>query len=276
LGKQDRYCLGIFSKMTEEAITNRQQILDEEESKGVNMEESTRPFIDAILRWKTKDQITAHISTMFGAGFETTASGMNYTLFLLANYPDCQKKVHGELDSVFSGDDEHEHGDNGGMEVTFSQLAELKYLEMCIKETLRLYPPAPIIMRNMTEDVPLDGDQVIPKGIDVAIIIRELHRDPKHFPVPEKFDPERFLPEVCATRHYHSYIPFSAGPRNCIGMKYAMVQMKCCLAHILNHFSVVSDQRIEDIKPVYGMVLEAFPSIELKLVPRVKGRGTKN
>ncbi|OXA43836.1 Cytochrome P450 4c3 [Folsomia candida] len=123
-------------------------------------------------------------------------------------------------------------------------------------------------LSRATMDFISETGQVIPKGVDMLFFLRDVHLDPRHFPNPGKFDPDRFLPEACASRHPYAYIPFSAGPRNCLGLKYAMVQMKCCLSHILRHFKVSTQQKRDDLKIVYGMVLETSPAIELTLTPR--------
>ncbi|OXA62595.1 Cytochrome P450 4c3 [Folsomia candida] len=205
-----------------------------------------KPIIDVLLNSKSEKDIIGHIA------FETTASGMNYTMFLLALNASAQEKVHLELDSIFGGDI------NRG--VTFKDLSDMKYLEMCIKEALRIYPPIPLIARNAQEDIPL--------GAQVVILIREILRDPEHFPDPEVFNPDRFLPDECAARHPFAYIPFSAGPRNCLGMKYALIQMKACLAHILRRFRVSTSQERKDISYVYGMMLELKPNLEIVLTPK--------
>ncbi|XP_021962907.1 cytochrome P450 4C1 [Folsomia candida] len=256
-GKEEKAATAVFSEIMNENILKRREILSNNDGAIAG----TKPFIDALLDCKSNKDITGHIHTIFGAGFETTASGMNYTLFLLALNPHLQAKVHEELDQVLGKTSED-------LDVTFAHLADLKYLEMCIKETLRLFPPAPAILRNAVEDIPLETGQVIPKGVDMLFFLRDVHLDPRHFPNPGKFDPDRFLPEACASRHPYAYIPFSAGPRNCLGLKYAMVQMKCCLSHILRHFKVSTQQKRDDLKIVYGMVLETSPAIELTLTPR--------
>lgn len=101
---------------------------------------------------------------------------------------------------------------------TIKDLNEMKYLERVVKETMRLFPPVPIIGRITSEDVEIGGYQ-IPKDCFISIEIYKIMRDPKHFPNPMKFDPDRFLKENTNTRHPYAYIPFSAGPRNCIGMR---------------------------------------------------------
>ncbi|OXA48937.1 cytochrome P450 4c3 [Folsomia candida] len=201
-----------------------------------------------------------HIFTIYGAGFETTASGMNYTLFLLALNPSVQEKVHFELDSIF--------GSDTNRDITLKDLSDMKYLEMCVNEALRIYPPVPSIVRHAQEDIPLGNGQIAPKGAQVMILIREILRDPAHFPDPEVFNPDKFLPDECAARHLFAYIPFSSGPRNCLGMKYALKQMKTCLAHIFRQFRVSTVQKREDISLLYGMVLELKPNLELILTPK--------
>ncbi|OXA53364.1 Cytochrome P450 4C1 [Folsomia candida] len=260
LGKQDKIIVKYFDEFSSQLIAKRRAILQESEQE-IEAMGKTRPFVDALIHTKSNKDITAHLLTVFGAGFETTANGMNFTLFLLAQNPVCQRKVHEELDAIFGNE-------SGERDVSFADLAELTYLEMCIKESLRIFPPAPVMMRDAVEDIELDNGQVVPKGCGMVFIIPEHHRDPKYFPNPDKFDPDRFLPEECVNRHPYAYIPFSAGPRNCIGMKYAKIQMKTCLAHILRKFKVTTQQKYTNRKIVYGIVLETKPSIEITLVPR--------
>ncbi|CAN7992530.1 unnamed protein product, partial [Ixodes pacificus] len=101
-------------------------------------------------------------------------------------------------------------------EITASHLAQLKYLECCLKEALRLYPSFPMIGRVLDEELKMEG-HVIPKGVMCFVAIYSLHRNPKYFKDPEKFMPERFLSDEIRTRHPFSYIPFSGGFKNCIG-----------------------------------------------------------
>lgn len=118
-----------------------------------------------------------------------------------------QKLVFEELHSVFGDTDRP---------ATIQDLNELKYLDRVIKETLRFYPSVPLMGRVSSEDVEIAGYQ-IPKNTFIAIHVHEIMNDPDHFPNPEKFDPDRFLPGNSSNRHPYAYIPFSAGPRNCVG-----------------------------------------------------------
>lgn len=141
---------------------------------------------------------------------------------------DFQAKVNEELDRVFDGRDGP---------VTTADLVELKYLECCIKEALRLYPPVPFVARKLSEDTIIrnrvarrkacikisvyvwiitDGYE-LPANTSIVLSTFNLHRDPEHFPDPEVYKPERFFPENSHGRHPFAYVPFSAGARNCIG-----------------------------------------------------------
>lgn len=121
-----------------------------------------------------------------------------------------QKLVQEELDQVFGDSDRP---------CTLEDAGQLKYLECCIKESLRLYPPVPVIMRYIKEDTELGGYQ-IPAGVSISMNIFALHRNEEYFPDPLTFRPDRFLNEESIGRHPFAYIPFSAGPRNCIGIAF--------------------------------------------------------
>ncbi|XP_023241023.1 cytochrome P450 4C1-like, partial [Centruroides sculpturatus] len=106
-------------------------------------------------------------------------------------------------------------------------------------ETLRIYPPVPVIVRSNPYDLKV-GDYILPAKSSLAVNIYGIHHNPTVFLNPEVFDPNRFLPENCEKRHPFAFLPFSAGPRNCIGQKFAMMEMKTVLANVLRHFRVKS------------------------------------
>lgn len=152
---------------------------------------------------------------------------MNWTLHLLGCYPDIQEKIFNEIDLVF-GDDNRD--------VAFEDLKNLTYLECVIKESLRLFPSVPMLGRVLDADAVIGthfshfffesdhrkifaAGKLVPAGVQVFINPYAVHRDPKHWPDPERFDPDRFLPERSVGRHPYAYVPFSAGARNCIGMR---------------------------------------------------------
>jgi cytochrome P450 family 4 len=132
--------------------------------------------------------------------------------------------------------------------VTYTNLQEMKYLENVIKEGLRLYSPVPLFGRQIDQDVEYDG-KIIPNGVGVIVFSHGIHMNPEYYPNPEKFDPSRF--ENVEGKQPFAFIPFSAGPRNCIGQKYAMLEIKCLLSKIVRNF---------ELSP-------AFPRHEMILAP---------
>lgn len=145
-------------------------------------------------------------------------------------------------------------------------MSDMKYLERVIKEAMRLYPPVPIIGRTLSEDVQID-DYCIPEGCMIKIDLFNLHRDPRYFADPEKFDPDRFLPEA-VNRHPFAYIPFSAGPRNCIGQKFASYEQKTVICAILRNFKIRTVDKRDDVKMINELVLRPIGGINITLEKR--------
>lgn len=190
-----------------------------------------------------KDQL----GVIIVAGLDTSATTIYATLLLLAINQKHQKLVVDELRSIF---------DTADCEVTHAHLAGMQYLDRVIKESLRIFPPVPLIARKTTADIQL-ANGTIPTDSMLFIHIMKLHRNPKIWGENAlQFDPDRFLPENVAKRPPYSYIPFSGGARNCIGMKYAMVSAKVVLANILRRFKFSTDLKIEDIRVRVDLILE--------------------
>lgn len=129
-------------------------------------------------------------------------------IFFLLIYFALQDLVY---DEIIQMSQEHQKHFN------MNELLDLKYMECVIKEGLRLYPSVPFIARTLDEDMTTSEGFILPDNAEVHIHVFDIHRDPKFWPEPDKFDPDRFLPENCVNRHPFAYVPFSAGPRNCIG-----------------------------------------------------------
>nr|KAG5685419.1 hypothetical protein BaRGS_008714 [Batillaria attramentaria] len=123
-------------------------------------------------------------------------------------------------------------------QVTYETAMELAYLDMCMNESMRLYPPGFILDREAEEDMEFAGYHVA-KGMRMGIPVLSIHRDPAIWPDPMKFDPERHTPEARATRHPFAFLPFGMGPRNCIGMRLAQLEIRMAIATILQHFTPV-------------------------------------
>lgn len=139
--------------------------------------------------------------------------GISWALLMIALHPEVQEKLFEEIQDVL--------GDDKSKIATMQELNQMNFLERVIKESLRLYPSVAVVSRQLREDLQL-GPYLIPRDCMVTVQIFMLHRDERFFPDPEKFDPDRFLPENLENRHPYCFVPFSAGMRNCIGQKYAV------------------------------------------------------
>ncbi|CAK1540092.1 unnamed protein product [Leptosia nina] len=202
--------------------------------------------------------IEAEVNTFMFEGHDTTGAGLTYCLLTLAEHPVIQDKVLEELQSILTDSDGY---------ASVEDLASMNYLERCIKETMRLYPPVPFISRKLTETVKLSNYQV-PKGTMCHIHIYDMHRQESLFKDALKFDPDRFLPENSVGRHPYAYIPFSAGPRNCIGQKFAMMEMKSALSAILMRFKVLPVTTSADLEFTADLVLRNSKPVYLKFIKR--------
>ncbi|XP_065769702.1 cytochrome P450 4A24-like isoform X2 [Muntiacus reevesi] len=141
-------------------------------------------------------------------------------------------------------------------------LDQMPYTTMCIKEALRLYPPVPVISRELSKPITFPDGRSLPAGISVSLSFYGLHHNPKVWPNPEVFDPTRFAPG--STRHSHAFLPFSGGPRNCIGKQFAMNELKVAVALTLLRFELSPDpSRVPVPMPV--IVLRSKNGIHLKL-----------
>lgn len=194
------------------------------------------------------------IRSMF-EGHDTTTSGISWTLYCLAKYPEHQEKIREEVTNVLMGREWLEYDD----------LKDLKYTQWCIKEAMRLYPPVFFIVRKASSDLELDG-HVIPKGMGIDIIIRNIHRHPDTWKNPDEYDPLRFHPDNIEGRDPYAYIPFSVGQRNCIGQNFALSEEKLVVASIVNCFklSLVKGHKVE-MSPM--VVLRPANDILVHLTP---------
>ncbi|XP_063905560.1 cytochrome P450 4C1-like [Zophobas morio] len=202
--------------------------------------------------------IREEVDTFMFEGHDTITTALSFMLMLLANNKDVQERIYSELVEIF--------GDLN-KKLTYNELQNLKYLERCTEESLRLYPSVFFITRNLGEDLQTTSGYLLPKGTQVALHIYSMHRNPDLYPDSEKFDPDRFLPENCQHRHPYAY-PFSAGSRNCIGQKFAILEMKVVLCAILTKFILEPVDTPQSIVPVVDIILRTKDEIKVKFVPR--------
>jgi len=267
--------LGIIHGFTNQVIQERKISYAEEKQRKWERKDSETDetfiskrkrlaFLDMLIE-SSKDgevlsdaDIAEEVDTFMFAGYDTTSVAIGFALFCIGSHPQVQERIQEELDEIFG---------NSNRPATMADLSKMKYLECCIKETLRLFPSVPFLGRNINKDTKINGS-IIPAGSSVSIFTLFIHRDPKYFPNPELYDPERFFPENAQGRHPYAFIPFSAGQRNCIGQKFALIEQKVVLSTILRNFSIKSMDKREDLVLVYELVLKSANGINLQLTPR--------
>ncbi|XP_062989417.1 thromboxane-A synthase [Elgaria multicarinata webbii] len=204
------------------------------------------------------DEIAGQASLFLIAGYETTNSTLSFATYLLAINPECQEKLLREIDEFFS---KHDVPD-------YQNIHELRYLDMVIAETLRMYPPAFRFTREAAKDCVV-LKQHIPSGTIMEIAVGHLHYNPKIWPEPEKFIPERFTVEAKKQRHPFSYLPFGAGPRGCIGVELALMGVKITLIRILQKFMFKSCPETQiPLKLKSQSTLGPQKGVYIKLLPR--------
>uniref|UniRef100_A0A1I8PZN1 Cytochrome P450 n=2 Tax=Stomoxys calcitrans TaxID=35570 RepID=A0A1I8PZN1_STOCA len=221
-------------------------------------------MLDSLLRAEREGLIDhagicEEVDTFMFEAFDTTSMNLIFVLMCLANYADMQKKCYQEI---------QEHVGDDLSKLDMQQLASLKYLEYFLKETQRLYPSVPAISRQCSEDIVFDEKILLPKGTFVSIYIRDIHRNPKYYEEPEIFKPERFFPQQVEHRHPFAFIPFSAGQRNCIGQKFAMLEMKTLLVYVLKKFILEPITKPESLRFSSGLLLRTSTNVQIQLKAR--------
>lgn len=227
-------------------------------------------FLDLLLhqhliaKTMTLDDVREEVDTFMFAGHDTTAMSISWTIYMLGLHVDIQDKIRHELDKVLGPI--NLNGDESLNEkISIEQLKELKYLDRVIKESLRMWPSIPFVARQMTEDIVVGNKYLVPKGSTCMIFTHALHNNPKYYPKPEIFDPDRFLPENSIARHPFAYIPFSAGPRNCIGQKFAQLEVKVILAKVIRNYNIRTFDHRDKLAVVGELVLRSRNGLRVKL-----------
>ena len=202
----------------------------------------------------TDEQLRDEVMTLILAGHETTANALAWTWYLLAQHPGVERKLHAELDAVLGG------GNGVGARLpTVEDLPHLRYTEMVFSESMRLYPPAWTVGRLAVKDYTAGG-YAIPAGSLVLVSQYVTHRDPRFWPDPLRFDPERWTPGAKESRPQYSYFPFGAGARRCVGEGFAWMEGSLLIAAIARRWRmrlvpthpVVEHPRIT-LRPKHGI-----------------------
>ncbi|XP_074742235.1 cytochrome P450 3A29-like isoform X2 [Strix uralensis] len=204
------------------------------------------------------EEILAQALIFVFAGYETTSSTLSYISYNLATHPDVQQRLQDEIDANLPNK----------ATPTYNAITQMEYLDMVVNESLRLLPPGGRIERVCKKTVELNG-VTIPKDMVVMIPVYVLHRDPGYWPEPEEFRPERFSKESKESIDPYTFLPFGAGPRNCIGMRFALLIMKVAVVVLLQNFSfrTCKDTPIPLVLDTKGFMQPKKP-IVLKMIPR--------
>lgn len=193
-------------------------------------------------------EIRDMLVTLFIAGHETTSHALTWTWYLLSQYPDVERKLHHELDTVLAG-----------RAPTYEDLESLPYTAQVFDESMRIYPPAYSVARRAEQDTQI-GKYTVPKGSEVILWIYMAHHDPRWYAEPTRFDPDRFTPAEVAKRPKLSYLPFGSGGRACVGKVFAQIEGRLILATLAQRFqlALAPDQKVAmsprvTLAPKYGM-----------------------
>ncbi len=199
-------------------------------------------------------QLRDQAMTIFLAGHETTANALTWTFYLLSQNPEVEARLHAEIDEAL-----------GGRLPSFDDLPKLRYAEMVVAESMRLFSPAWAIGRQALEDFPL-RDFVIPAKSMVLMSQWVMHRDARFWPDPERFDPERWTPEARAARPKFAYFPFGGGSRVCIGEQFAWMEAVLLLSTLAQRWRLrlAPDARpvpqpLITLRPKFGMPMTVEP-----------------
>uniref|UniRef100_A0A2K6EWS9 Cytochrome P450 family 4 subfamily F member 154 n=1 Tax=Propithecus coquereli TaxID=379532 RepID=A0A2K6EWS9_PROCO len=258
-GRRFREACRLVHDFTDAVIQERRRTLP---SQGLDdflkakAKTKTLDFIDVLLlskdeggRQLSDEEIRAEADTFMFGGHDTTASGLSWVLYNLARHPEYQERCRQEVQELLR--------DHEPKEIEWDDLAQLPFLTMCIKESLRLHPPAPMISRRCTQDIVLPDGRVIPKGVMCIISIFGTHHNPAVWPDPEVLTDPSIPPHFC---------PFQG---NCIGQTFAMTEMKVVLALTLLHFRVLPDHTEPRRKP--ELILRAEGGLWLRVEPLEAG-----
>ncbi|XP_029474137.1 cytochrome P450 4B1-like isoform X2 [Rhinatrema bivittatum] len=260
-GFRFRKACDIAHQHTDKVIQQRKEAYKNENELEKIKQKRHLDFLDILLCAKDENgkglsdaDLRAEVDTFMFEGHDTTASGISWILYCMAMYPEHQEKCREEIQEIL---------EDRNM-VEWDDLSKMTYTTMCIKESLRLYPPVPAVSRELAKPITFFDGRSLPAGITIGLNIYAIHRNSTIWKDPEVFDPLRFSPENISDRHSYAFVPFAAGPRNCIGQNFAMNEIKVAIALTLQRFQVSPDETQPPIK-IPQVVLRSKNGIHLYL-----------
>ncbi|HEY3754259.1 MAG TPA: cytochrome P450 [Pseudonocardiaceae bacterium] len=246
----DTASLGALHDLVDEIIEQRRGNLSEDRGDVVSALLAASQEADGL----TDAEVHDHVITLLMAGHETTANALSWTLHLLGDHPEAQRKLHDELDGL------------DGRLPTSADLPSLTYTRAVVSEGIRRYPPAWMIGRALSSDIEIGGWHV-PAGSMIAASPLLMQHDPRWFPEPDSFDPDRWLDERRAAVPRHAYLPFGSGPRSCVGEQFAWAEAVTALAVIASRFTARTDPT-HTVRPQYRITMRPGNGIPMLLRAR--------
>ncbi|CAL1286918.1 unnamed protein product [Larinioides sclopetarius] len=220
---------------SKEQLENQNSELHEKQTEDVNVtyggvSTKHQVFKNVSKKNLSHFEMVAQCVVFFLAGYDATVLTLSYICYMLALHPEIQDQLREDLKQTLKEKDG---------ELTYDSLQSVKLLDNIVSETLRILPPSVRIERHCAMDYEL-GEQKIPikKGMIVTIPVYAMHRDPEFFPDPEKFDPDRWSVENKQNMEPYIYLPFGLGPRNCVGMRFALTEIKVAIAYAVLNFNI--------------------------------------
>ncbi|GBN52604.1 Cytochrome P450 3A24, partial [Araneus ventricosus] len=212
----------------------------------------------------TDDELLAQCVLFFMVGYETTANILSFVAYCLAVNPEWQEKLIQEVDDAF-----RKHG-----EMSYDAVREMKILDAVVSETLRMHPTITSGERTAVEDYVLGNTGVVvEKGMRVLVPTLAMHYDPEFFQDPKTFNPERFMDSYEPKHPQYAYLPFGAGPRNCLGMRFALLEIKMCISNLLRHFRLKPHSTTKvPLEYKKGMILLSIADLPLTVEKRTDAR----
>uniref|UniRef100_UPI0037E94A42 cytochrome P450 4F3 n=1 Tax=Semicossyphus pulcher TaxID=241346 RepID=UPI0037E94A42 len=271
-GKQFKKALHIVHSFTREVVQKRRALISQQRATQTDPPQRRKDFVDIILLSKdedgqglTNEEIEAEANTFMFAGHDTTASAICWTLYNLARHDHHQEKCREEVMDLMHGRDRQE--------IEWEDLSNLPFTTMCIRESLRLHAPVQAVTRKYTQDMALPGGRTVPKDVICLVSIYGTHHNPDVWPNPDEFHPLRFDPTNTEERASHAFIPFSSGPRNCIGQKFALAELRVVVALTLLRFRLTLGEDPElgassgGVRRLPQLVLRAEGGLWLQVEP---------
>lgn len=266
LCRDDRKYTETYERLPQQVIDSRKieyfknnpmtedQTENDEKMEEVEAFETPQIFIDQLFRLHSKGiiddkAIKDQVNLAIFAGNDTSALTLSNATLLLAMHPQVQERLFEEVDRVFDGVPLD-------APVNYDQILQLTYTEQVIKETLRLFPVSPYVLRFCKSDTEI-SNCTIPRGAVIIVSLYTMHRNKEIWGEDaNEFNPDHFSAEQMSKRHPSSYAPFSLGPRNCIGMRYAYISMKIMLATLMRQFKFTTDLKMSDIKMRFEITMK--------------------